>query len=920
MAERAIDEEVNKPDFPGESVVQSRTDEPGSGSGEERDGQESDGATPDFPGEDVDSDSSTLVESLGSAAFGFNRGLANVAGLPVDALNAAAGLVGLEAEEPILGSKNLKGMLAEIGAAPAVGEETEQPFLARVGEEFGAASVPFGALGSIARTSRQGGRLLGPVLQSFRAKPGRNAGVEATSATGAGTAAATAQQVDPGNEEAEVAAQLFGGLASPAAIFSRSGPETARKVRRTLSTFTPKGAEREAARQLRQVVRDPKGAAQRLEGEADAVEGAALTPAQETQDPGLLALERSLIRRSAEVEQRFDDLARQTQQALRNEGTQISGDVPVERTREFLQERQQRLKDLLDARTTVATQNAQNRLSELEGTPSRGELGRVAREEFEKALNDASRQEQELFARVNEEASAPTTNAKQALESELAARRKADDPADLPDFVTRTLSGDNPTFGDTENLGELQSFRSRLLRSIRGERASEAPNRNKIRILENVQRGVLDDMAEAADETTEVGQDLQTALDFSRQLNEKFRQGPVGRLLNFERSGGEQVAPEATLERIIGSGGPEAGANAEQAGPEAGANAEQAREATRFPARSQQENPALAETEVEAAPERFDEATADFLREAFVRQTTNKDGRVISQSADRFLRRNEELLSQFPQLRQQLEQAKSARQTADQVAARNQARKRGLQDRQRSRAALFLDAPVGREINRVLRSRDPATTMGELVRQSRRDLSGEALGGLRSAFLKELLGRAELETLDQTGARRLSGERLRDLVSDNREVIAESGLFTKDQVGRIDRLVRTAQKAESGRANGRSVEEILDESPDAFLDLVSRIVGANVGAASAAGTTGAPIVAAGAGSRFVRNLTNRVPVARTRDVLSQAVVDRDLMRTLLQRMGDVEQSEPARQQLNAFLANILPPEEVPEEEDQEAEG
>jgi len=897
---RESDNEVEAPDFPGAPVDQGESSDQGGSA---------DNAAPDFPGENVsDDEDSALVESAVSTAQGFNRGLAEVAGLPVDALNAAASLVGLEAEEPLLGSKNIKRGLAEIGAAPEVGEEREQSFLARVGEEFGAASVPFGALGAVARSSRQGGRFLKPVLQSFRATPGRNAGAEIASAGGAGTAAATAQQVDPGNEEAEVAAQLFGGLASPAAVFSRSGPKTARKIRQTLSTFTPKGAQREAARQLRDVASDPKTASARLEGEPDAPEGAALTPAQETQDPGLLALERALIRRSAEIEGRFDDLARQTQKALRDEAGRIAEDVPVERTREFLQERQQRLKDLLDARTTTATQNAQNRLRELEGTPSRGELGRVAREEFEKALGDASRQERELFERVNQDAEAPTTNAKRTLKSELTNRRKADDPADVPEFVTSTLGGDNPTFGDVENVGELQSFRSRLLRSIRSERASEAPNRTKIRILENVQRAVLDDMAEAADETSEAGQDLQTALDFSRQLNEKFRQGMLGRLLNFERSGGEQVAPEATLERIIGGGGPEAGTNVAQA-----------RKATRFPERARQQRSALADTEGTVSPERFDEATADFLREAFVRQTTNKDNRVVPQSADRFLRRNEELLSQFPNLRGELEQAKSARQSADKVAARNQARKRGLQDRQRSRAALFLDAPVGREVNRVLRSRDPAATTGELVRQARRDLTGEALGGLRSSFLKELLGRAELESLDQEGTRRISGERLRDLVSSNREVIADSGLFTNEQVKRLDRFVRTAQKAESGRARGRSVEEILDESPDALLDLASRIVGANVGAASASGSTGAPIVAAGAGSRFVRNLTNKVPVARTRDVLSQAVVDRDLMRTLLRRVGNSEPSDAARQQLNAFLANTLPPDEAPEDEDQGAQ-
>ena len=126
-----------------------------------------------------------------------------------------------------------------------------------------------------------------------------------------------------------------------------------------------------------------------------------------------------------------------------------------------------------------------------------------------------------------------------------------------------------------------------------------------------------------------------------------------------------------------------------------------------------------------------------------------------------------------------------------------------------------------------------------------------------------------------------------------------------EEIKRLEQVTDTAKRLEKAIGTGRNIEQVLDESPDALVDLVSRIIGANIGAQGAAGSTGAPLVAAGAGSRYMRNLTNRIPMNRTRDVLAQAVLDRDIMRDLLTKVKTPQQAEALRRRMNAWMVNLL---------------
>lgn len=164
-----------------------------------------------------------------SAASGVRQGFANFLGLPVDILNMAPMLgnllpgeqgFGPISENPVGGSASLDALFRLGGAVPEYEPETASGrFVERAGQDIGAALVPIGAGGAVARRlGAEGIRQLGPGVGNavarnlgapMAAAPRQTAMRELTSGAGAGIGAATANEVfGPDNWIAE----LLGGV------------------------------------------------------------------------------------------------------------------------------------------------------------------------------------------------------------------------------------------------------------------------------------------------------------------------------------------------------------------------------------------------------------------------------------------------------------------------------------------------------------------------------------------------------------------------------------------------------------------------------------------------------------------------------------------------------------------------------------
>jgi hypothetical protein len=142
--------------------------------------------------------------ALGTAAYvprGVRRGVANIAGFPVDAMNAGLSLIGVPvSQKPVMGSKYLDDALGGFGMLPDIPPPSTaaQRVLGRVGEEVGAAAVPVGAAVRAGKMGVEAARKLPLLSRMFvepaALNPGAFTSKEMASAAAAGTGAAVVNE------------------------------------------------------------------------------------------------------------------------------------------------------------------------------------------------------------------------------------------------------------------------------------------------------------------------------------------------------------------------------------------------------------------------------------------------------------------------------------------------------------------------------------------------------------------------------------------------------------------------------------------------------------------------------------------------------------------------------------------------------
>ena len=99
-------------------------------------------------------------------------------------------------------------------------------------------------------------------------------------------------------------------------------------------------------------------------------------------------------------------------------------------------------------------------------------------------------------------------------------------------------------WGTERTVGGMHQLRSRLLQDIRLEKAGEAPNWNRVRILEDIEEAMLKDMSNSS-----AAKGLDDALNFSRELNKKFKGDIMSMIMRNSKTGGS-LAPELTLDAL----------------------------------------------------------------------------------------------------------------------------------------------------------------------------------------------------------------------------------------------------------------------------------------------------------------------------------------------------------------------------------
>jgi hypothetical protein len=844
-----------------------------------------------------------------------NRGIAALAGAPVDIANAIIGMdprylpfgVGRAAsaagarpipvsETPFGGSASIETALAAAGrpfGAEMVPEPGQQPetvseYVGRgVGDAagmiipgYGAARLAAGAASPIvARTGRS-------VSNAFVNAPARTTAAELTTGAGSGYGRVSAEEAFPDVPNVGATGELVGGLGTGALLqvprllrYTPGVPTVAAAV----TPFTRTGAEARAAARLTSLAEDPLAASRA----ADAPTISNLTPAQRTGEPRLLALEKAVAGENPAIAKALRERAAAAQETLDAEARALGGD-PAQ-TRAFLEDRVTRLTDALNTRVEQAQTRARERIAALEPNAPADAASRIAREEFDKAFEAARKQESELWEAIPKDVTIDTAPLFRRFDA-LVAATPVTGQQNIPAYARKFLSADSADrLGDTASPAELQELRSELLALQRAAR--KAGNDNQARII----RHISDDVLTTLNSLPETGGPYDVARNFSRNVNEVFRDSAAGALARRSGAGEPTIAPELTLEKLLKSGGPDADVAARDL---------------------------LAATNNSPATR---QAIEDYLTRSFRDRAVSTDGRIKTENATNWMRRNDALLQRFPEVRNRLAETVSAQSQAETLAARQETVESGLRQRsdkrmdrlldqrQESAVARFLNAEPGTEVSRVFDADDPAAMAASLRRSVDRDPSGKALAGLRGAFVDNLFARARQTTPD--GAV-FKGSAFMDALNDPKQAAALQAVFDAPALQRLRQIGTELTALERARGAGSLPGGVIEDAPAKVLNFVATILAARFGgqlgaSTGLAGGLQAAGKASSAASKFVRFLT----VDRAQRILRDAVTDPELFSALMSPFRTSQQQNEAVRKLQGWMAGTAGRAVAGEEED-----
>ena len=842
---------------------------------------------------------SSGVEKAGATLKGFNVGLADIAGAPVDIINQLPLLGNLLpgeqgfkpiSENPIGGSQSIRNTMSnlfDIGYKDVTDLPADQRPFAVGGEVVGqtagtvlpiaAAARNVSAVNALTQTapkSNTAAEILDTVVKTQARKPATTAGVEVGLGVPAGIGAGIAEAVDPGDPTSRMIGEI-GGAFSPLVVTSTL-PDAIKGISRFLMSRTEKGVEAQAARLLQKDLVDAGSDPERLAAILRASGDTSQTSAQVTGDERLLAIENQLVSDSGKLS---DDVAKQTKEAigeLNSAYRQAIASGDPELVRQAAETRREYILALVRGRAKEAEENAQQIASTTLRTTDPNAANVRAREILDEELQVARTTEKQLWTAVKRDL---TVSADKFLSKFDELQGELTVGESLPEPVTALAKSISKT-GETTS-GDLLRARSRYL-----ERAREARANKKFgdaRRFQQLADAMLDDLDSV------VGEAATTAREFSRELNKNFTQGYIGRTLGFEGDGSLRVAPERTIESAV------TGSDVQQ---RLNLQAQQAAAGDQSDALLQQQQ--------------------DFFTNLAAR-TTNFDGSVNPDKLQTFINNNADTLRALG-LEDALTNVTTQRRLADRVAQQAQNANKFVD--QKSAAARILKVNnVNEAIASALRSGNVNQQIQDFANlaksAARRDNNPAVLDGLRYGIYETLLDSA---TVPNSGL--ISGNRLEQLFNAKsggktlKQTLVDTGAITSGQANNIDRLIKKTKQFEAALANTSRAEDLLG-GEDIFFDLLLRVGGANLGSMGALSqTTGTPLVLAGAGVRSAQKVFDKLPRLAVKGVLSEAVKNPKLMATLLEKPVGIKATNLRNKRLNAILvqAGILDGSEILEEE------
>lgn len=689
--------------------------------------------------------------------------------------------------------------------------------------------LPFQAT---ARAVRGVGGLIGSVADdAVRAMSGPAGIAGEVISGGSGRASGEVAEAAGAPDWAQTAAEIGGGITGGLAgtLGAQTWPRVAgaayKAGKRTVAPFTKSGAEEVARRHVQALVGGEDNA--RAIGKLISPDNPlGLTPAQQTGDRGMLALQRQAAADDPNVARRLDEMAAASRDAAPGAMTGAFGKSSD--ARNFLADLQSTIKARLQGHVKKAIDDA------AAATPKAGrsqmDSSEIVASRLRDAYDAAKADEDALWGAVNKglmvRPAATAQSANDTVVNTVWAQQ-----GDVPVVVRRMMEQE----GAPQSVEEMLGLYSELRRVAREAASGPAPNKNRERLANAVAESVMKDL------DTVDGANVKAAVQYTREMHEMFSQGAVGKLMRRTVQSDEQIPPQLTLDRTIGTGG--------NAGAVAGRDIRAAAD--------------------EYLPETgaVDGALSDYTVSRYNEAAFGRDGTFRRGRAEAFAEDNAQLFRDMPSLGRSVNDSIDAQNRAGRMA--ETAKSAASRVDAKTPASVFVNGQESQAVSRILQSGDPIRTTRALVAAASKDKSGKALAGLKGSFS------------DYVVRNGLSGTKAEDLLNDADFLASARLVFDPAELNNLRFIAGQVSKLNNSATAAADFGALSDTRN--ILEMVARVAGAKAGAkaAGAGGDAGVSLQAASLGASRAQKWLGRLTNDRAQQLMRDAVTDSELMRTLM---------------------------------------
>jgi len=765
-----------------------------------------------------------------------------------------------------------------------VSDEAPEGFLENVASGVGLGASALIPVGAGAKALQGVSGLVGQVARTVAPQLMTTGGTAAELAAAAGSSAASGGAREAGySPTVQQLAGLAGGFAAPLTglAASKTGQVVtklpavnlaAKGITKAVAPFTKTGARQIAIDRMQGLA----GGQQRALELADRSEASGnvlgLSPAQRTGDEGLISLERAVMKNDPKVSDRITKQMFEADDAVRGE---IQSGGNVRDTQAFVAQRQADFGKKIDEYIGAAEASAQKKIPSASSDPM--QASNIVANELRRAQKLAKEQQKILWNKIPKAAEVDMSGVRETAKSlmdNLNVYNQGDVPSEVATFLKATEAS------PIQKIGEMNTLSSKLREAARNAMSGETIKANTARIANEVADSI-DASFDRIGPNNELNSLIVDARAFTREMNKKFSQGTVGRLLKRGSRGDDRIDPELTLQKTMGQGGDQA---------------------------------IVAEQDISAALRgetgagEVKNATADFLRSQFKRKVFSGE-RYSETSAVNFVNDNKALLDKFPEVKAEVQASISSQSDLVSQSARAKAL---TSDVTSGTSASFAASKADKALDAVMNSKSPAKAMSNLVATAKKDKTGKAMEGLKSAVGDKLLSNVT-RVLDKTRGGGIAGapqvetgglSLSRQLADDDFTKIL-SQVYSKSELNKLKVMAKELENIDRARLSADTGSGLDAIKPNALISTLARVIGAKAGAKIAQGTFKGDIQTPAIFSARLQSIVGRLTNDKAAALIKRAIEDNELFKDLLRGVKSPKDLDRMEKTLAPYLTGAV---------------